>query len=443
MSEETKAPSLAPQRRRRPIGTLVLGAVLAAGLVAAVVLALRPRAVAVETALVSRGPMRVSVDQDGRTRVKDRYVVSAPLAGTVARSALHVGDTVRVGDVVARLVPLAAPLLDPRARDAALARVTAADAAWRQAGTAVAEARSAREFAARESERAATLLAGGAIAPRDAEQAALGLRQRTEALASAEFGQRVAEAELRIARSALQRFEGAASGGDFVVRAPVAGQVLRVPQENAGVVQPGTPLVEIGDAAAIEVVVDVLTADAVEIRPGAPVVLDRWGGAQPLAGRVRRVEPSAFTHLSALGVEEQRVNVLVDLEGPRAAWQALGDGFRVDARIRIWEAADVVRVPAGAVFRHGEAWAVFAVREGRAVRQPIRIGRRNGVEVQVLDGLRPGDEVVLYPGDTVEDGVRLEVARTPAAKPSARQSSVDSAVGSANAPAVGAAPAMP
>jgi HlyD family secretion protein len=233
---------------------------------------------------------------------------------------------------------------------------------------------------------------------------------RAEELTSAEFGLRVADSELRLARAALLRLETTRGGAPerFEVRAPVEGEVLRVLQESEGVVQPGAPLLEVGDSRALEIVVDVLTSDAVDIVPGAPVRITRWGGDSALRAHVHRVEPSAFTRISALGVEEQRVNVLIDLDEPRERWAALGDGFRVEASIEVWRAADALQVPAGAVFRHDSGWAVFRVSGGRAALTPVTIGRRSGTAAQVLEGLEPEDTVVVYPGDNVVDGIRVE-----------------------------------
>jgi HlyD family secretion protein len=231
---------------------------------------------------------------------------------------------------------------------------------------------------------------------------------RQEELASSEFGLQVAASELRLAQAALARI-GAPGREEFTVRAPVRGHVLRVLQESEAVVQPGTPLLEIGNPLALEVVVDVLTTDAVDIRPGAPVRIERWGGDSALAGHVHRIEPSAFTRLSALGVEEQRVNVIIDLDPPRSRWGRLGDGYRVEASIAVWEGLDRLMVPAGAVFRHGDGWATYVVDAGRARLTPVQLGRRNAAAVEVLGGLRGGEPVVLYPTDNVTDGVRTEI----------------------------------
>ena len=410
----TLRPSAVPARRPRvrmtPRTKWVLGAVAAVALALGVVRAFTPAPLAVEVAAVTRGPLRVTVDEDGRTRVTDRFVVSAPLAGTLGRIELQPGDPVRHGDAVARIVPLASPLLDPRSRAESEARVAAAVAVRRQAQTVLERAGAAAGQAAREAARERALLGAGATAVRAAEQAELAERMRREEVASAEFGVKVAASELELARAALRRLDApsAAAGEQLVVRAPVDGRVLRLDQKSEGVVQPGAAIMELGDPAAIEAVVDVLTIDAVRIQPGVPVLIEEWGGDSVLLGHVHRVEPSAFTRVSALGVEEQRVNVIVHFEGPPGGWRALGDGFRVETRIVVWEDGDVLQVPAGAVFRQGEGWGVYVAAGGRARLRTIKLGRRNDTAVQVLGGLEPGDTVVLYPGDNVRDGQRIE-----------------------------------
>ncbi len=425
LSAETIAPGTAPVptekvavslRRGRPaarsknswrtkrMAWLLVGA----GLATAVAVGLRPHPVPVETAVVSSGTLVVTVDEDGRTRVKDRYLISAPLAGTVPRMALEAGDSVARGALVARIVPTAAPLLDPRSRAESQARIAAARAAVRQAGSAVERARAASDLASREATRQRNLLRDGAAASQVVEQAETTERMRREELVSAEFGLEVAASELRLAQAAFQRV-GAAVREEFPVRAPVSGRILRVLHESEGVVQPGTPLLEIGNPMVLEVVVDVLTTDAVGIRPGAPVRIDRWGGDSTLSGHVHRIEPSAFTRLSALGVEEQRVNVVIDLDPPYQRWGRLGDGYRVEASIVVWEGRDRLIIPGGAVFRHDDGWATYVVEDGRARLRPIRVGHRNPAAIEVLGGVHAGEQVVLYPSDNVVDGARTEI----------------------------------
>ena len=399
------APRLAPRSRVEQQVKRTLWTVLALAVIGAVGWGLRPEPVEVEIAVVHRGTLVVTVDEDGRTRVKDRYIVSAPLGGTLARITLRPGDSVAQGAVVARLVPVPAPMLDPRARIEARARIAAARAGLSQAEVAIARAEAAYGYVRREAERQRTLMGTGATAEQTVEEAELAERMRRQELASAAFGRRVAASELRMAEAALARLTGD-SREEFAVKAPVNGEVLRVLQESEGVVQPGTPLLEVGERDALEVVVDVLTTDAVGIRPGAPVRIERWGGDSTLTGHVTRVEPSAFTRISALGVEEQRVNVVIALDRPGAG-AVLGDGYRVEASIVVWEGRDRLLVPGGAVFRQGDGWAAYVDDGGRARLRVIRPGRRNGSEVEVLDGLRPGERVVLYPTDNVADGVRV------------------------------------
>lgn len=380
------------------------------GLIGMIVFAWLPKPVPVETALVQTGDLVVTVDEDGRTRVKDRFVVSAPLTGNVARIDLSPGDAVEQGQVLARLVPLTAPLLDARTRKEAEARVRAAEAARRQARAQIERARAASSFAKKEAERVQRLADKGVVPDAELDRALLEQRARAAELTSAQFGAKVAEHELSMARAALGAFQApgkAASEEQLVVPSPITGRVLKVFQESEGVVQLGAPLAELGDPAALELVVDVLTSDAVRIEPGDAAEVVRWGGL-PLRGHVRLIEPSAFTRVSALGVEEQRVNAVVDLDSPYERWAALKDGYRVEAKIEVWRGENVLVVPASALFRSGDGWAVFVVRDGRARRQPVEIGQNNGLEAQVLSGLEAGARVVVHPSDRVSDDVRVE-----------------------------------
>ncbi|MBT8450868.1 MAG: HlyD family efflux transporter periplasmic adaptor subunit [Deltaproteobacteria bacterium] len=386
---------------------LIALAVLA--VVGLIVVAWVPNPVEVEVSEVSRGALVVTVNEDGRTRVKDRYTVSAPVIGNLARPELDAGDSIEQEQVIARLVPLPPPLLDSRTRAEAKARVDAAIAARRQAQAAVNRARFQRDFAKQESERALAVVQQGGLARSDADRAVSTYRSSQEELRSAEFGGRVAEHQLKLAQTTLMQLSGQGQDGEQMeILSPVAGQVLKVFQESEGVVQSGTPILELGDPAALEIVVDVLSQDATRISPGDSVLIERWGGKNPLRGHVRVVEPSAFTKLSALGVEEQRVNVIIDMDEDRESWQSLGDGYRVEARISVWEGEDVLRVPASAVFRSEESWAAFVVEDGEAVLRAVELGESNGIETEVLSGLEEGEPVIAYPSDSVRDGVSVE-----------------------------------
>ena len=384
--------------------------ILAVGLVATIVYAWLPKPVPVETAVAEKGDLVVTVDEDGRTRVKDRYVISAPLTGNLARIELSPGDAVKQGEILARLVPLTAPLLDARSRKEAEARVRAAEAARRQAKAQIERASAAESYAQKEAKRTRELSGKGVITESELDRANLEERAREAELASAQFGAKVAEHELSMARAALGAFKGpgkAASEDQLVVPSPVRGRVLQVLQKSEGVVQAGAPLLELGDPSALEIAVDVLTSDAVRIPPGAPVEIVRWGGPS-LPGHVRLVEPSAFTRVSALGVEEQRVNAVIDLDAPYEKWSQLMDGYRVEARIVVWKGKDVLTAPASALFRRDDGWAVFVVQDGRAVARRVEVGHNSGLSAEIVSGLSPGDRVVVHPSDRVADGVRVE-----------------------------------
>ncbi|MBK7405363.1 MAG: HlyD family efflux transporter periplasmic adaptor subunit [Phycisphaerales bacterium] len=387
---------------------------LLAAIVGALGYALWPKPVPVETAIVRRGPMRVTVDEDGRTRIKEKFVVSAPLAGRVARITLKEGDPVRADStLVAAIDPSDPSLLDPRARAEAEARVQSAASAVERAGAETVRANSALELAQTEVKRLEDAATKGAGSPIELERARSTVAVRFEEARAAGFARDVASFDLQLAKSALVRADPKQDAPDgpgdpwrFEIRAPVDGRVLRVLQESAAVVAAGAPLIEIGNPADLELVVDVLSSDAVPIRPGAAATLEEWGGDAPLNGRVRLVEPAAFTKISALGVEEQRVNVIIDFIDPPEARAGLGDGYRVEARITVWDQPDVLKAPTGALFRAADSWAAFVISDGRVRQTPIQIGRRNGEEVEVLGGLEEGETLVVYPSDSVHDGVR-------------------------------------
>lgn len=368
--------------------------------------------VLVELTTIGRGELRVTVDDDGKTRVKQRYVISSPLGGRLARIQLDPGDSVAAGEtLLATIDPHEPELLDPRARALAEARVKAAEASLARAEPLVERAQAELAFAESNVARSRELVQTSAVSVERLEEAEMLQRARAQDLRAAVFARDVAHFELEMARAALLR----SSPDDSVanppahlpIMSPINGQVLRVLQESATVVQPGTPLLELGDPTDLEVEVDVLSSDAVKIRPNDRALLERWGGEKPLEAVVRRVEPAAFTKVSALGVEEQRVNVILDLVQSDNDHQPLGDGFRVEARIIIWESDDVLQAPMGALFRHGNEWSVFVVAEGKASLRTVRLGQRNSLAAQILEGLREGDQVILHPSDQVHDGIAV------------------------------------
>lgn len=393
---------LARSIRQALLGLLILGATVAS------VLALRPRPVPIDVAQALRGPLAVVIEEDGMTRVKDRFVVSAPVTGSLFRLALEPGDPVREGDALAEIAPALSPLLDERTRAQAEARLGAALSSLGQARAQVARAMASKGLADQELARTRRLAETGALSSQALEQADFAARMRTEELASAEFGHKVAAEEARVARVALGTDSSTSRANRHVdVLAPISGRVLRVHQKSAGVVQAAAPLVEIGDPSVLEVVVDLLTTDAVHVTPGTLVVVRGWGGDTEITARVRQVEPSAFTRPSALGVDEQRVNVVIALTDPRDRWAALGDGYRVEARLVLWQAPQVLKVPQGAIFRYGDHWAVFRVDEGIAHLVPVTVGHRGETEAEITGGLAEGVTVAVYPGDRVKDGVRV------------------------------------
>jgi HlyD family secretion protein len=393
-------------RRRRLLRRGILGVVVLA-VAGALAYAWRPRPVEVDVVTASRGDLLVTLDEMGKARVRDRYVVAAPLGGQLMRVEHRAGASVKEGEVLAQIVPLQPMLLDARSRTEAQARVQGAAAAQRQARAAVARAEIAAAHANDELARVRKLVEAESLAQNALVLAELDARLRTEELASARFAQQMVAHEAAMASAALRRFDPASAAADvFEVGSPAQGRVLRVLHESAGPVQPGTPLLEVGDPDALEIVSDVLTADAVQVKPGARTTIVRWGG-ETLPAHVRTVEPSAFTRLSALGVEEQRVAIVIDIDAPRERWTALGDGYRVEVRVVLADRPAVVRAPLAAVFRHGDGWAAYAVRGGRASLVPIRLGARGDALVEVEQGLADGDRVIVHPPERVAHDVRV------------------------------------
>jgi HlyD family secretion protein len=366
---------------------------LGAALVLALGFGLRPRPAPVETARAVFGPLRATVSEEGKTRIRQRYVVSAPVSGQLRRVPFKPGAEVAASDVVAVIAPPAASPLDPRSRALAEARRDAAAAALEKT-------RLAHTLATNELTRVRRMFADRTVSPQDLDAAQMRETAAAREVVSAEGALRAAEAELAVT-------DPAGAAAPVEVRTPVAGRVLRVFQESERPVAAGTPLLEVGDPADLEVVVELLSRDGAALSPGARIELEQWGGPRPLDARVRFVEPAAFTKISALGVEEQRVNVVADIITPLAERRTLGDNFRVEARVIVWSSDRVLQVPVSALFRRGDGWAAFVVREGRARLVAVAAGHSSGTDVEILGGLAEGDEVILYPGDRVQNGQRV------------------------------------
>jgi HlyD family secretion protein len=399
--------------------TMLITATAGAGLLALLAWAFAPRPTEVELAVASVGSFETSIDEDARTRLHDRYSVTVPLAGRLQRVALREGDAVAVGDVLARLTPILSPMLDQRTLREQHARVGSAEANVQRAGSRIDVAKVALERARIEFRRTTALAEQGFIAPTKVDTDRLGVQTAQKELDTALESEHMARHDLDQTRAALVAVRDAASparGDDaFVVRAPVAGRVLKVHQTSESTVALGAPLLEIGDTTRMEIVAELLTSDALLARPDTPVRIERWGGSTVLAGTVRRVEPAAFTKVSALGVEEQRVNVLIDLKSPAAEWAALGDGFRVGVRIITRSEPNALRVPVSAVFPLPQGAtgapggsAVFVMDAGRARLRPVTVDARNGSHAWIKDGLSQGTQVIVYPPAMVSDGARVK-----------------------------------
>lgn len=383
--------------------TRIVYYVLALGVVALIVIAFLPSPVKVESARVVKGPLRVTVDEEGEARAHDRFVIAAPIAGRLTRVELHDGDAVAPGQAVAVINPLP---LDQRERAEIAARVQAAEALKRSADEAIEHARADHEQTRRDLRRAEDLVEGGIISRQSLEQARNAESIAKNELESAGFKAEAAASEVKVARAGLIAIESESGANRIVtLRSPVRGRVLRVIEKSERVVAAGAPLITVGDPRKLEVVVDLLSTDAVKVKPGAAVLLENWGGEAPLRARVRTVEPSAFTKVSALGIEEQRTNVIADfVDAPRP----LGDGYRVEARIIIWEGENVLKIAASALFRFGDGWSIFVIEDGRARRRAVEIGHRSQFEVEILSGIEEGASVILHPTNQINNGSRVE-----------------------------------
>lgn len=381
---------------------------IALAVVAAGVWAFRPGAIPADIVEVGRGDIEVTVNEEGRTRVRDRFVISAPLPGRMERIELEPGDEVVGGKtVVARFRPADPALLDVRTRTELEARVRAAEAGIGSARAERDRLKSELSFAQSDLTRAQRLVDEKVISPREMEQAQRQAESLTRALQSADFNVRTAEHQLSVARASLVQTQGGRKTAVIPLYSPVNGVVLRRLQESEGVVPTGQPLIEIGNVGDIEIVADLLSNAAVRVKAGQPVIIEQWGGEVPLRGRVRRIEPSGFTKISALGVEEQRVNTIIDFDDAPTARTGIGDGYRVEVKIVVAARQNVLKVPTSSLIRQGADWAVFVVENDRASTRVVQIGQRSGLEAEVTGGLSGGERIIVYPSDAVAEGVKV------------------------------------
>ena len=380
-------------------------------IILAIVYGFMPRAVLVETATVKRGQMRVVIEEEGKTRVVNRYIVSAPVSGYALRSGFDVGDQVNKGQAISELEPLRPAVLDPRSRAEAEARVAAAKASINAAMENAEAARAADELAKKELDRIRKLYNEDLVSREQMDEAETGARSADAALKSALFAVEVSRYEMEAAMTAL-KYSAARLEGDaeetVVIKSPVNGRILKIHRESEGVVSEGQPLIEIGDPALLEVEVDVLSEDAVRIEPAMTVYFNRWGGDEPLKGKVRTVEPFGFTKVSALGVEEQRVLVISDIVSPREKWERLGDGYRVEAGFVLWQDDNVLQVPSSSLFRYEDEWAVFVMTNRKAKLRKIKIGHESGLVAEVFSGVNEDETVITHPDSSIEDGTTVK-----------------------------------
>jgi HlyD family secretion protein len=385
---------------RRALPWLVL-----ALLVSLVAWGLWPKPVMVETGVIARAPLTVRVSEEGKTRIRNRYVVAAPVGGMMQRVSLRPGDEVKANEtVITRIVPQTAPLIDPRARIQAQEAVSMHKANRKRAVESQAALKIAADLAAVERDRAFAVKERGAVSALDLDRVEAEATAKAAELRAAEFALQVIDHELAQALAVLEQPASGATDPVVEIKSPVTGKVLTVMQESETMMNPGQPIIEVGDPADIEIEAEILSRDAVTIEAGDEVLIEQWGGADALKGRVRRVEPAAFTKVSALGVEEQRVIVLIDLQSADGKAKVLGDRFRVEVRVAVWHADNVLVSPAGALFREGNQWKTFVMSDGRARLTPVEVGHSDGRFSQILSGLALGDKVLLHPPDTVVDG---------------------------------------
>ncbi|PKN51314.1 MAG: efflux transporter periplasmic adaptor subunit [Deltaproteobacteria bacterium HGW-Deltaproteobacteria-13] len=387
---------------------LIIGIVLIVAVL--LVYGFLPKTQKVDLVPVTRGPLQITIEEEGRTRLKERFVISAPTAGYMRRIHAKVGDPVKKGQVVATLEPLQSQALDPRSRATGEASVFAADASLKAAIERERAATADADYTQQRLERLKALYAKGSIAKDQFDQIDSEARKARAVQRSAGAAVNVAKSELDRAKIALQNFTAVKRSGknDAVkVTSPLNGVVYRVYRESEGAVNVGDPLMDVGNTGDLEVRVEVLSSDAVKIKKGTPVLFKRWGNDEPLAGIVRLVEPAGFTKISSLGVEEQRVLVIVDITSPPEKWQVLGDGYRMETHFIIWEGKNILQIPASALFRLGKDWAVFVEERGKARRRVVSVGQRNGLTAEILSGLKENEKVIAYPDDSIGEGTKI------------------------------------
>ena len=386
--------------------------ILSGAVIAALVFSFWPRAVPVDMAKVVRAPLMTAISDDGTTRVKEVYVLSAPIAGKLLRVDTHAGDFIAAGKtIVATIEPADPAFLDARSQRQFEFMVSAARAARDLALAAVRGKEAERKLAARELDRAQQLLEKGVVSRARVDTAEATLSATDAALETAQAALRQREFEIKTAQAALISPSGqagaAGKGCCIQLRAPVDGQLLRVLQENESFVQPGQPIAEVGDPASLEVVIDLISSEAVQVAPGDEVIINQWGGDKPLKAKVRVVEPFGQQKVSALGIEERRVNVVIDFVSPREEWKRLGHGYQLEASIVRWRSDNALQVPVGALFRQGTDWAVYRVNAGKAQLARVRTGHMNDAAAEIVEGLSEGDSVILHPGESVTDGATV------------------------------------
>ena len=368
-----------------------------------------PKTQEVDIAVVKRGSLQITIEEEGRTRLKDRYTLSAPTAGYLRRIQLRVGDPVQKGQVVAVLEPLQSQALDPRSRATAHAAVASAEASWKAAMERERVAKADAAYLEQRLERLKALYNKGSIAKDQFDQIHAETQKAESLLLSVGAEVSLARSELERAKITLRNFSSVRESGNIVeVKSPVNGGLFRIYRESEGAVNVGEPLMDLGNSRDLEVRVEVLSSDAVKIQKGTDVLFKRWGKDEPLKGKVRLVEPAGFTKISSLGVEEQRVLVIADITSPPEHWSMLGDGFRMEAHFVIWQGQNVLQIPSSALFRTGNQWSVFVVENGKARKRLVEIGQRNGLAAEIISGLQENESTLAYPDDSINEGTKVK-----------------------------------